>query len=329
MALVKAHAVVSMRSWVVFTDLQLHYWQESERPNRWKDMLNVFDVVFRTAKKRNADIIFLGDLFESKRSIRSDILSATYMRIAKLMRKSDARFHFVAGNHDQYAGICTQSAFRLGRRFFVHDSNHATCINADYGIYALPYGAMSDPGLDYRVLCSHVDIRGAKMSTGISAESSGVDESIFHKRGDRTLVLNGHYHVPQTIDLGKKYVRIECLGAPLQHNWGDARSSDIDRGIYVLDMHDGGSSNITKIPLRKFPKFYIDPDDTTYIRKGVDFVRTTPKIKVESKRKGVKDIAAIDPAAFIPAFVSSKIKDEKQRKQLISAGLALLKGDVS
>ena len=319
--------MVSMRSWVVFSDLQLHFWQETERPDRWKDMLNVFDAVFRMAKKHNADIVFLGDLFESKRSIRSDILSATYMRIAKLMRKSDARFHFVAGNHDQYAGICTQSAFRLGRRFLVHDSAHATCINAEYSIYALPYGAISDPNLDYRVLCSHVDIRGAKMSQGILAESSGVDESIFYRRGSRSLVLNGHYHVPQTIDLGKKYVRIECLGAPLQHNWGDARSGDLERGIYVLDMHEDGKSSTTKIPLRKFPKFYIDPDDTVCIRKGVDFVRTTPKIKVESKRKGVKDIAAIDPVSFIPAFVSSRIKDERQRKKLISAGLALLKGE--
>lgn len=315
--------------WVVFGDIQVHFWQETERPSRWKEMLDVFDVVFRTAKKHQADIIFLGDMFESKRSIRSDVLSATYERIAKLMRKSEARFHFIAGNHDQYAGICTQSAFKLGRKFFVHDGNTSTSISTEYGVYALPYGATPDPKLDYRVLCSHVDIRGAEMSTGILAESSGVNEAVFRRWGQRDLVLNGHYHVPQTIDMGRKYVKIECLGAPLQHNWGDARSSDIERGIYVLDIHEGGRNRLTKIPLRSFPKFYIDPKDVSCVRKGVDFVRTTPKVKVESGRKGVKAIAGVDPAAFIPAFVSSKIRDKKKQKKLIKAGFALLKGDES
>lgn len=320
----QAYSMVPMpKQFIVFGDTQFHQWSETERPDHWKTHVNVLCTAFKLAHKEHADIIFLGDLFESKRSVRSDVQALVYSTLVKAMRKYPCTFHFIAGNHDQYAGVCTQSALRLGPQYVVHDYDYPTYINEGLGIVALPYGASVDPALEYSVLCSHIDIRGAILGTGIKSESSSVDECLFDKGYERKLVLNGHYHVPHKIDME---VPIQCIGAPFQHNWNDARYADVPRGLWLLDM-GGKSPTVTMaMPLDKYPRFYTSLNNKNY-REEIDFIRAPIENAAGIVREESVVISRKDPTEFIPAYVCDRMEDEGRRKGLIRAGLALMKGE--
>src|SRR3990167_8487607 len=91
---------------VVWGDLQAHPWQELERPDRWRELLCVFGMVNRVAKDHDADaIVFLGDLFQNKRTLRADVVGETLIQFARAIEEFDKPYYIMEGNHDLCAGV--------------------------------------------------------------------------------------------------------------------------------------------------------------------------------------------------------------------------------
>lgn len=312
-----------MKKFIVFSDAQFHPWQETTHPELWVRMTNVITKSFKLANKRKADVLFLGDLFESKRAVRSDISSVVYRKLATCLKKfPSTKFHFVAGNHDQYAGVFTQEALRLNENVVMHTGSSPSYIDEELGVVALPYGASVSATLPYRVLCSHVDIKGATMGSGVKAEESSVDDGLFRKAGRRELVLNGHYHVPQHMK-NRRQVDIWCVGAPFQHNWNDARYSKIPRGLWELTVTEHRALFRRALILKSYPRFYMSESDKDY-RPSIDFIRAETTVEDDTP---IADNVCGTVEDLVKRYVYDRVDDEERRERLVAMGISIVQGD--
>lgn len=301
---------------IVLSDTQHHPWQEALNDSHWVRQVEVWDWASAWAKEENADaIVFAGDLFESKRAVRTDVLVRAYDAI-KNVAKDGFGIYMLAGNHDWYGDTCTLDLFD-------HDPNFIVVKNEplylEQGVVLVPYGATVEPDINYRVMITHTDIRNADMGHGILNDASRMDEGCFKKTKQRKLVLCGHYHKPQTIQLGKNYVPVEIIGSPYHVNWSDMDTPH--RGLLCLTLL-GDKVKVKRKKLMCFPRFVSSPDKA---RQGFDFVRdATPEedrssVEVTSLSKAADD----DIQRSISGYVNERTKSPKRRRLLRTLGKSL------
>lgn len=78
------------KHWVVFTDLHVS-------PSTLETCLEVLDYVYECAKSRNAGILFLGDFWHHRGTVRVDCLNA----VLNKLQTWDLPMLMIPGNHDQ------------------------------------------------------------------------------------------------------------------------------------------------------------------------------------------------------------------------------------
>ena len=273
--------------YAIWGDLHAHPWQEAERPLRWLEMLHIIQDVYAQAFAHQCShVIFLGDLFEAKKEIRSDVLTVTLKTLMKQIREAKAVTVLVAGNHDLYSESCILSILDgyAGKTTVVAASNGfgfstvPSCGDSNLELYGydlcLPYNGHMEEGQNYRYLFTHREIRGCAFNPYTSSTDSDIGEGLFTKKGDRKRVFNGHYHRPQTIT--KYDIPIHCIGAPCEHNWTDMDSSTLHtRSILILDTK---TDTIKTIALPRYPRFFSQNGATEFsdYDSMKDFVRNVP-----------------------------------------------------
>lgn len=324
---------------LVFSDLQSHAWQEAERPTRWLDCIKVIQAVRAIAARvKPHAVVFDGDLFEAKRNIRADVLSRTYVELRKpwLYRSNSGEerripFYLNAGNHDYYNGICTLSPLAgQHTHVFTVDTPVEHCAVDIHGTRVLfvPHPQSVEDmfpkhDADYEVAFTHCAIKGARM-TATTVESAGdLPRWFTAQRGDRKLIVNGHYHRPQRVRADGS-VDILIAGAPMAHNWSDAGDSS-PRGCVLLTVAD--TVEVKRFPVGEmFPRFY--REDAAEIRDG-DFVLR--RISAGSAAQTVQHhkanvIASGNTGQSLATYVKQK-KPEATREEftaLVRMGLNLL-----
>lgn len=323
-------------SYVIVGDVQFNQWQEEQRPSRWKDM----PVILAKAMSISANdpvsrgVIVLGDLFESKRSVRADVLAEVYSVLARAIKEYDfgphgRMLHIIAGNHDFYNGRYNHTALYLSPAISVY-TKHGW-IDRELRIASLPYGQEIKENMNYRVLCAHVELRGAVNANGQIEEHSGVSDKLLRRRGARQMVINGHYHVPQKLNLGPAYVEVYVTGSPFELNWSDSYVKKKHRSLGFLSFDEKQNAFYRQGEDTGYPKFYDRPNHPD-ARAGVDFVPTEVRTLCEEDREGKADfvnmVNSMSPQEFIKAFVCDRVHEERDRDLLIQAGLDLMKGDV-
>lgn len=282
---------------ILFGDLQAHPWQEQERPDRWKDCQRVINEIYDKATEIGAEFVgFMGDLFEAKRAVRTDIMGAIYRTFIERIEAFDGHTLFVTGNHDIYRDGSTLAPFQSLLKAYVADAPMSFVPKTDGAIILLmPWGmeSINDFGCEWDIALTHCDFKGARHSpTHVSDSDNWRDSFRDPEYGwKHRVIFNGHYHHPAELK-GKDKVSVVMVGSPMQHDW-----SDIDggaRGCIEVTI-DPGKSVTYKRHEFKFPKFYRGA--TPWFRDGIDFLlpqlEPSGQVEVET-HDGVAAIAGED-----------------------------------
>lgn len=313
-------------STVIWGDAQFHPWQETERPDRWRDILRVVDIVYQHAADIDAEkIVFLGDMFETKRSVRSDVFSAVHSRFYTCAKKYNIPHILLCGNHDIYRDR-KDSLLHT----FLLDDLILPVVN-DYVVLDeelfVPFGVDVPEDTEYRYMYTHAEIEGCFHTANCESSVSGIPAGLLAGTRLRQCVFNGHYHSHQIAVRDAASVLVECVGAPFHHCWRDvATGSNMNmrrRGFVVLhdnDVHDFISLD------DEFPRFVLNCDKDT--AKTNDFVEHSYEQDERKSSAVARDDelgigTSMDPTNSIPGYVSYSGVDKKRQKPLTDMGIEL------
>lgn len=202
------------------------------------------------------DLVFLGDWFHNRSQLNVLVLQKTLELLYQNLA-NDLRFYFLVGNHDQYdSSGQIHSLYPLKVIGKVADMPCYIKVG-DKLIGFIPYQVDREQflqdvnrllmGQKVDILCLHQGVKEAQLLNGIAMG----DESFIsiNELPDYLPIVSGHIHKPQVID------NLLYVGAPLQHNFGDAGDR---RGWYVLDddgefefIENNFSSRFYKLEMRE------------------------------------------------------------------------------
>ena len=299
-----------MFSMIYYSDLQIHDWQHQRDPDFWKLGLKCIDAVYEVAKRNAVDLVlFGGDLFQSKRTLRSDIAVSTFRHISKMVRKhKDMQHWFVAGNHDWYNGSCTLNAIQKRSNVQVFTEPYRVGESDEWPAFnIIPYGHWDESQLPTadgsEVSVFHSPFEGAKISKNVfdaHKTPAGYDDIVEHS----ALSLCGHYHDEQAIG------DVQCVGAPMYFNWSDVDAPK-GRGCFLVRLDEERRHIITKHEFTWAPRFVSTPDLAT---KPEDIVRyplgKTQKNANEGKlREGASLVSSDDMNQALKAYIEYAAPD--------------------
>ena len=315
---------------IVFGDLQAHPWQEQISATRWRDCVKVISDVYDKADEVDADFVcFLGDLFESKRAIRSDVMAAVYEKFIENARHFDGHTYLVKGNHDIYRQGCTLQPFRgAGGKITVCETVTAVKLHG-YDLLFVPWGSEAQSvGLSkYSLAFTHCEFKGARHSATHVTEDDSMPPQFRNARIDNPnrVIFNGHYHHPKTY-MGQKNedVPLVNVGSPMHHDWSDIDSGP--RGCVEVFI-DGGAPS-WKWHHFDYPRFFRDESSAEF-REGKDFA--LPKLDEgrtaqTATHKDVEDIAGEDTHAMLQAYMQREGVPAMHKRQFLQTGFDLLGG---
>lgn len=267
----------------LFSDLHAHPFQAYAKvlPNglnsRLASAISCIEQVVEKCKALNIDLVlFGGDLFHVRRNINVVAYNAVYAAIRRFA-ENDIPLVMIHGNHDQ------------ADRWGVHHSLYAFTEICDVFVepcWFIAQGKAGDEvailGLPYtenvehlrelvkedcprpelpKIMLGHFGIQGAKVGADfvyINPHDPAI-EDLNCEAFDA--VYLGHYHMHQQIADNAWYI-----GAPMQHNWGDAGQ---DRGFLVYDT----DTKLHEFVSLSFPHFAKFDDVNKITSKPGDFVR--------------------------------------------------------
>ncbi len=322
---------------LVWGDIQSHPWQEHERPGRLQDVLDSIHWVYAQAKEKDVNmIVFMGDLFESKRSVRSDVFTKTIYTLNELNADAASRgisLKAIAGNHDLYNGECTLDSVE-----------HWDVCNGSVGISRIggfplgfiPYNAVlpdvvSDPYQAFYaeplLYFAHADLKNIRMSTGFTSKTTTLPDWVFQVDKNRAAhaILNGHYHSPATVYPVSGGLPTWVVGAPMEYSWSDVDSSRV-RGCVYLEV-DNGLKKVTQKHLENeaAPRFVSDPKNA----RVNDFIRPTAATTIHCPDTVVHEnvkLSSTSPAVFLAEWLEHKGIPEDERELYLDTGRYLFGG---
>lgn len=222
--------------------------------------LEVLAAVHAQAAERGAGVIFLGDFWHHRSTLRVDCLNA----VLRALSCWSVPLIMIPGNHDQVTlggaehGLTPlQNAYYMGGGDSSEEPalpgpmifTHATKFR---GAFFVPFVrdarimervVQSETSMASEAILCHVDVFGASMNDQIFSHG-GVSPSIFppHKH-----IYSGHFHKPHTVSSPKAApdVAIQYVGSPYQTSLSEAGQV---KSLRVVDASCGWQT-VEKIPL--------------------------------------------------------------------------------
>lgn len=223
---VKHHA--SFETWVAFTDLHCS-------PASLETCLEVLDTVHKEALERNAGVVFLGDFWHHRGTLRVDCLNA----ILEHFRSWKVPMIMIPGNHDQITlGGHSHSLTPIENSYRVGDvpgplifSYPTKFRNAMFIPHIRDTATMesvlqSSPALESSSLFVHAEVTGALMND-LLVSTGGVPPASFPTK---KRIYSGHFHKPHTVKSSN--VNIEYLGSPYETSLAEAQQQKM---LAVMD----------------------------------------------------------------------------------------------
>lgn len=241
---------LSFTKWVVFTDLHC-------APSTLETSLQVLDCVQQLALERNAGVLFLGDFWHHRGTLRVDCLNAVLDHLSSWT----VPMVLIPGNHDQVTlGGHDHSLTPLENAYRVERMNADGSIDSFPGPLVLSHptkfgGALFVPHIrDHATMESvlqskqadeataifvHADVAGAYMNDLIQS-LGGVPPSMFP--ADKP-IYSGHFHKPHVVESSGRV--IEYLGSPYETSLSEAQQP---KALVVVDSTKDWAT-VERIPL--------------------------------------------------------------------------------
>jgi DNA repair exonuclease SbcCD nuclease subunit len=222
----------SFQKWVVFTDLHCS-------PSSLDTCLQVLHKVHEVAVAKKAGVLFLGDFWHHRGTLRVDCLNAVLdhfktWKVAMVM---------IPGNHDQVTlgghnhGLSPlENAYRIGSvagplvLSYPTKFLDALLVPHVRDIATMESILQSTEAKEARALFVHADVTGAYMNDLIVSQG-GVSPSSFPPSKP---IYSGHFHKPHTVQSGD--VKIEYFGSPYETSLAEAQQP---KALAILDASQG------------------------------------------------------------------------------------------
>lgn len=306
---------------VAFGDIQIRDWkQHSEDHSRLIDNYGIIKTIARTAREHNAELLFLGDLFDNASNLDNLVLANVFNWFKKFKRN---QVYAISGNHDQSERNTLKntspSYIKMMSDVFKnwHNLDNTYRDLGDIVIAGVPYMSSNSDmiksikrltkklkNIDLpKILLLHTHLPGATEPSGLELDS-GLSKVFYKLLKPFDLILSGHIHKPQWI-----YKNTLHLGATHHQRSSDA---GCEMGYWLIyeDL------SMEFIPL-KAPQF-IYTEETDYPKDG-NFYITISKTEYSDD---TKEISAnfkpnSKPKTLAKEYLKAKnIKSKKKLKTL-------------
>jgi len=293
---------------LIFTDL--HY--QLKNMDVAKSCL---EQVVKLAHKENInDVLFLGDFFNDKAIIRSEVLRESF----HFIKNSGLRWTMLVGNHDLETtiGDGIEHSLELFKELdnvkIIDKFEELTkYFKSTRNIYAFPYyknvnllkNDLKKVHDTQSIIFMHQGIDGFNYSTGISNQSElkPEDLKLFH------LVISGHIHTHQRQD------NMIYIGSPFTHSFGESFD---EKCVYILtdESNKGIVMNIHQLSLPMHRTFEITIEHENDIFNMLSNSSTNDFIKVVVNAR--KEVLNKVNKSLFPQFKNlslqkREIKDDK------------------
>jgi Calcineurin-like phosphoesterase len=325
--------------WVVFTDLHCAI-------STLETCLAVLDKVHREATDRHAGILFLGDWWHVRGSLRVDLLNAVLSQLSTWTQP----MIMIPGNHDQtswhtndqHALRIFQNAYRIVR----NDKTNSTSTVSTSGVLVLSYPTIfmnalfiphvRDPSVLESILAAptspniptvfcHADVTGSSMNDNVVSQG-GVSPLAFT---GRTHVYTGHFHKPHVVQ-----ERIVYLGSPYETSLAEAEQ---DKAIVVLNRCENWRID-ERLSMNALGKKHYKPTSVADFDRLIDILKagdrvvyTQPRNQIQEERDAVEShaqqirrlgaVVEVRPAITFP--VSELMADRGRRRTELVAPSSL------
>ena len=221
----------SFETWVTFTDLHCS-------PSSLESCLQVMTAVHDLAVSRNAGVLFLGDFWHHRGTLRVDCLNA----VLEHLRTWTVPMVLIPGNHDQVTlgghnhGLTPlENAYRVGSvpgpLVFSYPTKFRNALFVPHirDIATMESILQSPVSQDeVSAIFVHADVTGAYMNDLIISQG-GIPPAAFPPR---KRVYSGHFHKPHTVRSGG--VTVEYLGSPYETSLAEAHQP---KSLAILDLN--------------------------------------------------------------------------------------------
>lgn len=225
---------LSFSKWILFTDLHCSRTTLST-------CIKVLNFVHQKAVEHNAGVLFLGDFWHFRGTLRVDVLNTVLDELAGWKQP----LVMIPGNHDQVTLDGYNHALKpLQNSFLVGNSIPGPLILSRPTVFGkalfIPYlrnnlvmeGVLkSNYSEAAEAIFCHADVTGASMNDLIVSQG-GVSPGLFPAD---IPIYSGHFHKPHTIR-NAKGTSIEYIGSPYEVSLSEAQQ---DKNLLMLDASQG------------------------------------------------------------------------------------------
>lgn len=285
----------------------------------------------QTFSEQKVDRIFcLGDVFHERSKMDIDALSEA-SRFFDNLSLIGAPIHILVGNHDlpRYVprnqidasrnpstiDMLDLAVLREENKFFVHKTMKRTTLDG-FKCFIVPWlDDLSDLQSEFKrldptlkketIFMGHLTVNGAALTVRPDGEpqqrceyfGSMLKECVSPTDlSDFSISFLGHFHSPQMLSSNAMYI-----GAPMQHNFGDAHSKERGVAIFCPDEWTSGTTEVYSTPLMHM-------DDV----KGFSFIRNPSNDFFRIYR--MKDFAFDEYSGKLLTPQGSKFNDLRGKK---------------
>ena len=240
-----------MGKYIVFSDLHAHLFTDFAKPDeeyintRLSNIVHALRDILNIAKEEGRTVLFAGDLFHARGSVRSEVFNAIFENIAAF---SEVPIIMIRGNHDASDNTIGSPSsiepFKYLPNVHLYTGLDTAEINGDtltlvsYGEeYADIKQFIKDNPAD--IMMAHLGIEGSKGAGASSLDGAFTVGDLYPDKNG--IVLLGHYHRSQKFTDNMLYV-----GNPVAQNFSD---SDMHKGAYTFEIKDHKLKDLTFIDL--------------------------------------------------------------------------------
>ena len=240
-----------MGKYIVFSDLHAHLFNDFAKPDeeyintRLSNIVHALRDILKIAKEEGRTVLFAGDLFHARGSVRSEVFNAVFETVATF---DEVPIIMIRGNHDS-SNNSISSPSSIEPFEYLPNVKLITgmdkVINGEDTLTLVSYGEEYADIKEFiktnpaDILMAHLGIEGSKGAGASKLDGPFTVGDLYPENNQ--IVLLGHYHRSQKFTDNMLYV-----GNPVAQNFSD---SDMHKGAYTFEIKDHKLKDLTFIDL--------------------------------------------------------------------------------